>query len=67
MVCAHTVEFLFCRLSLQIMYTGISLSNNSTSTQLGIGHIPWYVLMLGLMSSLLIFLINELVKREEIK
>jgi hypothetical protein len=67
MVCAHTVEFLLCRLGLQIMYTGISLSNNSTPTQFGIGHIPWYVLTLGLVSSLLVFLINELVKREEIK
>jgi hypothetical protein len=49
------------------MYTGISLSNNSIPAQPDIGHIPWYVLTLGFMSSLLIFLINELVKREEIK
>ncbi|PNF21037.1 hypothetical protein B7P43_G08399 [Cryptotermes secundus] len=54
-------------LSLQIMYTGISLSNNNTPAQFGIGHIPWHVLTLGLVSSLLVFLINELVKREEIK
>jgi hypothetical protein len=49
------------------MYTVISLTNNRNVTQLGIGHIPWYVLTLGLLSPLLIFLINELVKQEEIK
>lgn len=59
--------FLLCRISLQIVCTGISLSNNNSSTQLGVGHIPWYVLTLGLLSPLLIFLINELVKQEEIK
>jgi hypothetical protein len=59
--------FLLYRLSLQIVYTGISLSNNNSSTQLGAGHIPWYVLTLGLVSSPLTFLINEVVKQEEIK
>ncbi|XP_021935663.1 transmembrane protein 94 isoform X3 [Zootermopsis nevadensis] len=54
-------------ISLQIMYTGISLCSDDSSTQLGVGHIPWYVLTLGLLSSVLIFLINELVKQEEIK
>ncbi|KAJ9576718.1 hypothetical protein L9F63_025386 [Diploptera punctata] len=33
----------------------------------GIEHIPWQVLTLGLLSPLMIFVISELVKREEIK
>jgi hypothetical protein len=67
MIFLYIEEFLLCRLSLQILYSGISLGNNNHSLQPGVGHIPWYVLTLGLISPLLIFLINELVKREEIK
>ncbi|XP_069685217.1 transmembrane protein 94 isoform X2 [Periplaneta americana] len=57
-------------LSLQAMYTSISLSNSDDSDKLtafGVEYIPWYILTLGLLSPLFIFLINELVKREEIK
>ncbi|PSN29814.1 hypothetical protein C0J52_24796, partial [Blattella germanica] len=54
-------------LVLQIVYSGIALSSSNSSTSPGISHISWHVLIFGLMSPLLIFLINELVKREEIK